>query len=555
MIDVRIQDVYPHQAWYKPGEQARLHVDLHSTRSEEFQGTLRGRLLFLTEEVEREEVPLHLSGAGTHRVDIQLPLPSEQPRGYGVEVTLVDKQGRSVGQRWTALDVLTHWTEAPRYGFVSDFSPDRSDIEETMEWLVRYHINALQFYDWMYRHDTLLPPEDRYRDPLGRLLSRRTIEAMVKAAARRHIASMAYVAVYAASVPFWRQHREWGLYNGQGTPIPFGDDFLYIMNPEPDSRWTHHLLQEMANAVRAISFEGVHLDQYGEPREGFDNEGYYVDVARAFAGFIKMTKYYLHERGVPSTVVFNAVNNWPIDALASTPQDFMYIELWPPHTHFKDLWSLTVAAQRKSGGKPVVLAAYMSPSHSYNVRLMNAIIFASGGAHIELGEKGRMLADPYFPKHEPISSRLSTVLRRYYDFAVQYENVLRLDTEDITDEIRGRVKLEGIGLTHEGENNRVWVIGRRGMGMDILQFINLAGLKTPQWTEPVFLPPPPLHNLQVRYYTQHTVRRVWLASPDTKIPAAREISFTRGTNSRGPFVEFVVPSLKWWTLIGLTHSI
>ena len=551
MANVDIRDVYPHKAWYRPGEEAQIRVHVTAPDGERFRGILRARLLFLSNEVGRAEFPVVVSESGMY--EIRLSVPSERPRGYGVEVTLLTENEQVVARRWTALDVLNSWTEAPRYGFVCDFPPQRSDIDETMDWLLRYHINALQFYDWMYRHDTLLPPQDVYQDPLGRVLSRQTVQAMIAAAVKRHIASLAYVAVYAASLPFWNTHQEWGLYDAQGAAIPFGDAFLYIMNPEPDSPWAQHLLREMAEAVRTMGFDGVHLDQYGEPREGFDIRGHHVDVARAFASFIEATKTHLAKQSLPSTVVFNAVNNWPIEEVAPTPQDLLYIELWPPHVHFKDLWSLIVDARRKGGGKPVVLAAYMSPAHPHNVRLMNAIIFASGGAHIELGEHARMLADPYFPKHEPIPARLAAVLRRYYDFAVQYENILMLDTEDVTEESKGRVALQNIALTYEGNNDSVWVIARRGMGMEVLNLINLADLKSTLWTEPISTPPRPLHRLRVRYYTDRIIQRIWTASPDYETPAMSEIPFTRGSTQKGSFVEFVLPSLEWWNLIVLKH--
>ncbi|RMD64587.1 hypothetical protein D6833_04210, partial [Candidatus Parcubacteria bacterium] len=387
MTNVHLLDVYPHKAWYRPGERVQIHVYLASSEADALQGRLQARVLFLTEEVRHEIMPVVVPGPGIHKYEVNLYLPSERPRGYGVEISFLDDSGHRVDQRWTALDVLNRWTEAPRYGFVSDFPPERSDIAEMTEWLLRYHINALQFYDWMYRHDTLLPPEDVYTDPLGRVLSRRTIKAMIAAATERRIASLAYVAVYAASVPFWQTHQDWALYDAQGAPIPFGKEFLYIMNPGPDSPWTAHLLAQMTEAVRAMGFDGVHLDQYGEPKEGFDANGQHVDMAQALAAFIHATKKHLQAQSVASTVIFNAVNNWPIEQAAPAPQDVVYIELWPPHVHFRDLRSLIKAARQKSGGKPVVLAAYMSPSYPHNVRLMNAIIFASGGAHIELGEK------------------------------------------------------------------------------------------------------------------------------------------------------------------------
>ncbi len=553
MPHVSIQDVYPAKAYYRPGELAHLRVHLFVSENAPFQGRIRARLFFLNNEVACEEEPVAGSGTGVSVYEIAMPVPPQRPRGYGVEVTLLDEHGYVMDRRWTALDVLNHWTESPRYGYMCDFSPARADIDEAMEWCLRYHINALQFYDWMYRHDTLLPPEDVYFDPLGRVLSRRTVQAMIAAAAKHRIAALAYVAVYGASVPFWREHRAWALHDEQGNPIPFGEDFLYIMNPAPGSPWTAHLLQEIVTAVREMGFHGVHLDQYGEPKEGFDMDGRPVDMARALARFVWATRAHLQEHGLPSTVVFNAVDNWPIDQVARAPQDLVYIELWPPHVHFRDLWALTVAARRKSGGKPVVLAAYMSPSHSYNVRLMNAIILASGGTHIELGEGGLMLADPYFPNHEPIEARLATILRRYYDFAVQYENILFLNTEDVTEEWSDCVEVDNVGVTYEGENDHVWILARQGEDVQVLHLINLVGLPSDEWTAPIQVAPDSLRNLRLRCYSSRPIQQIWMASPDFDTPEPRDLPFKRGFSQRGPFVEVLIPQLEWWNVIVLRN--
>ena len=65
------------------------------------------------------------------------------------------------------------------------------------------------------------------------------------------------------------------------------------------------------------------------------------------------------------------------------------------------LWTctgLSASAEQLGGGKPVIIAAYIHPERADNVRLANAVIFASGGYHLELGEPDAMLADPYFPR-------------------------------------------------------------------------------------------------------------------------------------------------------------
>ena len=53
-------------------------------------------------------------------------------RGYGVDVRLLDSDGAPVASASTAFDVLDHWTQAPRYGFLTDFLPTRADPTATM---------------------------------------------------------------------------------------------------------------------------------------------------------------------------------------------------------------------------------------------------------------------------------------------------------------------------------------------------------------------------------------------------------------------------------------
>lgn len=53
-------------------------------------------------------------------------------------------------------------------------------------------------------------------------------------------------------------------------------------------------------------------------------------------------------------VIFNAVNNWPMEAVAQTGQDAVYIEVWPPNDRYRDLYTL-IAQARRCSGKPVVL--------------------------------------------------------------------------------------------------------------------------------------------------------------------------------------------------------
>jgi len=542
-------DVYPDKAFYRPGESVRLSVRLVGHAEADVH--VVASIAFLSDEVARLVQAVRLVAGETVTAELTWTPPASAPRGYGVDLQVLDRAGQVFATASTAFDVLERWTQAPRYGFLTDFGPDRTDFDRTMRWLTKYHINGLQFYDWMYRHEQLLPPADVFDDPLGRRLSLATVAKLIDAAHTRGIATMPYTAVYAASVPFFRQHADWALLDAKGRPIPFGDDFLMIMNPAPGSPWTEHLLGQFTEVLRKTAFDGIHLDQYGDPKIGFDIHGNRVDLANALPAFINATRRVVRD----GSLIFNAVGNWPIETVApSEQQDVIYIEVWPPYTLYQDLHLLVVEGQRLGDGKPVILAAYIDPTCQYNVRLADAVIFASGGFHIELGEPGGMLADPYFPKYGQISGELAPVLRRYYDFAVRYENVLSQGTQDTTMRRAKRVVIEGINTDARRTCRKVWVITREGVGYETISLINLLDVADPEWNGSLMKEPAPLTDLRMRYYTDRPIQRVWWASPDVENPQARTLDFSIGSDKGGTYVTFTVPSLVYWDLIVLERA-
>ena len=554
MGSVQITAFHPHQATYKPGEPVELLIALTNPLTRSLSVDVIASVKYLAEEVTQLVQPAELLPGGQQTLHLTWRPPADAPKGYGVDLVVQGAGNQIVAVGHTAFDVLTSWTQAPRYGFLTDFGPDRTDVDAAMTWLVRYHINGLQFYDWMYRHETYLTDQEPYRDPLGRELSRRTIEALIDAAHARNIAAMPYTAIYGASLPFFEAHRDWALYEADNAPFLFGEDFLALMNPEPSSPWTTHLMREFAAILEHTDFDGIHLDQYGYPKLAYDADGAEIDMAQAIPGFVNRT----HETATAvrpgATVVFNCVNNWPIETAAPTRQDFVYIEVWPPHTLYKDLHTLIVEAQALSDGKPVVLAAYIDPARARNVRLADAVIFASGGYHIELGEPGGMLADPYFPNYGQMSGELAEVIRRYYDFAVRYENVLVLDTHDATSAYAGKVIVEGINTGAERAYNKIWPIVREGDGIIGLSLINLLELRSPEWNGLLLADPPVQENLVVRLYTDRPIQRVWWASPDVENSQAQALDFSIGSDEGGTYVTFRVPSLVYWELIVLERA-
>ncbi len=546
---LRILDLQPDRAFYGPGETLRLavHVEVEGDGPERVR--VQTAIHHVEERVETLEEVLTLV-PGEAWIDIAYTPPADAPRGYGLDVCILGDNGEELTCASTAFDVLEHWTQSPRYGFLTDLSPGREDAEQTMAELARFHINGLQFYDWMYRHDQFLTDKEPYLDPLGRTLSRRTVEDLIAAAHKHNIAAMPYTAIYAASVPFYEQHPAWALYQASGKPFRLGEDFLVYMDPRPGSPWMDHLLAQFDLVLQELDFDGIHLDQYGDPKAAQDAQGHSFALDEPLAEAINATKRVVRSRRPEGAVVFNAVNNWPIESVAPADQDLVYIEVWPPHIWYQDLHDLIMRAQDLGAGKPVVLAAYIDPAFEHNARLMDAAIFASGGAHIELGERSGMLADPYFPNYGRMSPRLIEAIRRYYDFAVRYQDVIGPRTRDATSEYVQRVELAGIPTDPSLRKNKVWPILRTGEAYLALSLVNLVDIPSPEWAKGLEAAPRALGPIEIRIHDlDHEVAAVWFASPDLEDISLQPLSFTHLEGPEAGGIAFRIPSLAYWDLI------
>lgn len=541
---VQIIDFYPARGIFRPGETVTLLLELSCAQQERMQGTAHVRLFHLMEAIAELEQPFPLSVGGWTRLSFTWPAPKARLQGYGADLTLCDDAGQLLATASTAFDVSDQWTLAPRYGFLCDFSPNRAGIEDTLRQMARYHINGLQFYDWQYRHDHPLPGEETFVDPLGRRLSLATTRALIEAAHRWGMAAMPYTAIYAASPSFSRAHPDWALFDGDGNPYVFGDDFLYIMNPAPGSPWVEHLLRQFEIVLRAMNFDGIHLDQYGEPQAGFDTAGHPIDLAQVLPALINRVKEAARAVKPDAAVIFNAVKSWPLKTVGRADQDFVYIEVWPPRTTYRDLREVVLEAKLLSGDKRVVVAAYVSPTDNlHGVLLVDAILFAHGAAHIELGEGNGMLADPYFPNYEVMSPQVAQAMRAYYDFAVRYENLL-YESVDNTPEIEDRFRLEGVPTGLENSLGKVWVVGQKKSGYQVIHLINLLGLPDGEWAHPKPAPTI-LRQVPAQYDTTAPVEKICLASPDYNGGRWTEVPFEQ----KGSELRFVLPELHVWAML------
>jgi dextranase len=530
--------ILPDKGFYRPGDIVNIQVFAPA-------GTLLdARITYLADVVaEIFAVPV-MNGA----VTIQWTPPLDSPRGYGITVTVYDEARQIIAGQSGAFDVLEHWTDAPRYGFFSDFTVSRDNYEATLEWMLRHHINGVQFYDWQYRWEDLLPETDLFDDGLGRPQSMITVRRLIDLVRGANIAAMPYTAIYGVSAPYFHVHPDWGLFNANGEVNRLGEDLIAIFDPTPGSPWNAHLLAEFADVLDNTLFDGIHIDQYGSPKNGYDAAGNYIDLAQVFPQFIQQADALVDEkRGSEGAVIFNLVGNWPVETVAPVNPDATYIEVWPPHDDYADLHRIIAKAQSLSS-KPVILAAYIPPENVINWRLSNAVIFASGAYHLETGEPGGMLQHPYFPEFGQIPEAERANYARYYDFLVRYENVLSLATPSDRD---SAVSIEGIRTRGLRAIDRVMPIVREGNGFETISLVNFRGIDFSTWNALTTIPPQPFENLQVKFEASRPVKRVWAASPDRDSTMnAVELPFT----VENGVLNVTIPQLNYWTMIVVEYD-
>lgn len=344
------------------------------------------------------------------------PLPAG---GYGVEVVVA---GEVVAR--TAVEVRANDRERLRYGFVASYAPDR-EIEGVVDNVRRLHLNGIQFYDWAYRHADLVGGGEDYLDPLGQPVSLATARRLVQALRRVGSDALGYAAVYGVGSEEWERWRHARLEHSDGTTYALGD-FLRLVDPA-DPAWLDHLGKDLTAAIETVGFAGFHLDQYGYPRRAGRPDGTTVDLARSFTAMIHGVR-----RAVPQArLVFNNVNDFPTWATAAAPQDAVYIEAWEPHTTLAALASTVTRARAAGDGKPVVVAAYQ---HVYDTAppaaadlatsFTMATLFSHGATQLLAGEADRILVDPYYVRNHAVEPGTASLLRRWYDFLVEHDELL-----------------------------------------------------------------------------------------------------------------------------------
>jgi dextranase len=319
-------------------------------------------------------------------------------------------------------------------------------------------------------------------------------------------------------------------------------------NPE----WLAYLFEEERKAFEALPFDGWHVDQLGDRGNLYTSEGEKRNLMLSYGDMLREAKDAL---GVE--LVMNAVSQFGQRLIAGAPVEFLYTEVWDSHPEYKHLKAIIDEnASLEPRRLPTVLAAYMNydladAAGEFNlpgVLLADAVIFASGGAHLEAGES--LLAKEYFPNRNlAVPAELWARLTAYYDFLVAYQNVLRDGAEELPD---ADVSSAAARVTPEPEAGAVWALAKRKGDSDIVHFVNFASATSMRWNDADGSMPPPraMEGVPIETAAAWKVARVWTASPDRYGGAPIPIEFDQD----GDRLTFELPSLEYWTMAVVEYA-
>lgn len=490
-------------------------------------------------------------------------VPSDDYKGYMVDV-YETVNGEEKVYANIAVDVSSDWAKFPRYGFLSDYGRiSNNQIDMNIETLNRYHINGVQFYDWMYDHQRPLAgsvenPAALWPDLIGRTNYLSTVQGYIGAAHSKGMKTMFYNLAFGAlkNAAADGVKEEWYLYKDKNhnekdnhhLDPPFRSS-IYLTNPA-NTEWQAYLSARNKDIYTVLNFDGYHIDQLGNRGTLYNYDGNEVKLNESYKPFIDAMK--LAEPN--KRLVMNAVSGYAQDHIAKAKVDFFYTEVWSESKTFEAL-SQVILDNNKYGNNTLstVLAAYMNYDKSNNagyvnapgVLLANAVIFSFGGAHLELGE--HYLANEYFPNSNlQMKTALREALVNYYDFLVAYQNLLRDGgsfTSYTVQSIDNKLNINN----WPADKGQVAIVGKKFENKDVIHLINFSNANSMEWrdsngnqTEPALVKEP-----VIKIKVSNSAKQIWFASPDIKGGVAQKIDFTQ----TGSEITLTLPSLKYWDMI------
>lgn len=488
--------------------------------------------------------------------------PATDFRAYLVEVYVGSDTGDKLFAT-TAVDVSSNWTRFPRYGFLSSYNVKTpGDINVVIDKLNKHHINGIQFYDWLYDHHKPLAgtpeqPETSWTDLIGRINTKQTIDAYLAASKSRNMASMWYDLCYGAlkNAEADGVEESWYLFKNRNhtdkDSHPLGSPFrssIYVVNPG-NGEWLDYFSQRVKDVYAVYDFDGFHIDQLGNRGTLYDYNGNQVRLPDEFEKFIQKMRTDFPDK----KHVFNAVSEYGQQEIAASGVDFLYNEIWGESANYADLKTIINNNRNHNSALNSVFAAYLNydkakQKGTFNtpgVLMADAVMFALGAAHIELGE--HILDNEYYPNDNlQADNTLKEALVRYYDFLVAYQNLLR-DGGEFNELTISSTDASVSLAAWPPQLGKITCLPKKTGSIQVVHLLNFVNATHLQWrdlngtqAEPRLLK---AVNLQINH--SQAVKKVWLATPDKEGKMYEEVTFTQSNN----LIKIFVPALKYWTMI------
>ena len=510
--------------------------------------------------------------------------PPQDFQGYLVEVYTTDGT-TDIIHGTIAVDVSSDWTRFPRYGFVATFGSDKtvSVVRNEMTWLNRCHINAVQFQDWHFSHDwplggTREKPLSTYKDIANRIIYTSAVRNYITRQHQLGMKSFFYNLCFGVLDDYESRgvKEEWLAFKDRNhtqkdkhdLPDSWKSD-IYLANPA-NPEWQAFLADRNDDVYACLDFDGYQIDQLGNRGTLYNYNGSQLNLPSGYASFIKAMK----ERHPGKRLVMNAVSEYGGKEIGRTGQvDCFYNEVWGCHSgdaltnteaRFANLRNIIQNNRSYNADLQTVFAAYMNyccDNSNFNtpgVVMADAVMFALGGSHLELGGD-HMLCREYFPyTGQKMTTELEDWMIHYYDFLTAYETLLRGDWKE-----NSTIRVSSSDVTinkWEPVNQRITQLAREVDGCKVIHLLNFCTQQSSKVKDPAYLlcwhdrdgiRPWPVEHKQLALTVSglsgvREIGRLWVASPDYIGGAVQEI--TDYTFSSG-ILRFTLPALQFWTMV------
>lgn len=505
-------------------------------------------------------------------------LPSDDNEQYIAKI-MVSTEGGRTSTQYYAINVASNSNNLPIMGFLSNYTTyDPKTQKSVMDWLKRTHMNYIQYYDSYYRPENFLAVDDSAfregasdKNPQGIGMSGTAADYWTDLSSHtvRKDVLQKYVELGQEYGMKNMLYIPWGNTSYVDTEHGITPEMLLYPTPEDaaahnvksvqatlsggDGQWARYSLMKAnpssnefknmlftsaGKALQSVGFDGLHIDTLGPIYGGvYTVDG--VEYSNDFAASTGMP-YFINDaanffntdtwkkQGKDIRMSFNNVGSWGIGALANNKNiDYLYAEQWPDMGNktydnmFQHVKDIITADERGRAVIPAYIHKGFEGDGSFDVNgviLLDLIIMAAGGTHLELGE--HMLRGEYFPQTGmSLGDYLKEWLTQYYDFLVAYRRMFtsRNFTNSITSSSHD-ITVNSI------DTSKLSVIEKSDEFIQSLSLINTNGLNGDEWQDNKLdrNKPDILSNVSLKF--DFTPKAVYYVTIENPIPQSLEVN-------------------------------